>query len=197
MRQMPHGQWVAFENNEPHRCDSLMPPRQQPSSPLQLKPVEPLEFPDINIPEDHVRHPAPVPGPAPRLSPVQPRPTQPKDAPSAPLPPDRPSRSPPSRQLAPAPRQPLPQREAPPAEAVVASSRKPAGAQSVGVLQAAATIMFTGYVFIGVLHSIAFSLFVSRVTCVTTTKTIISIFCNTGLGISHLVAVLGWPFYWL
>ncbi|WP_186294432.1 hypothetical protein [Bradyrhizobium guangdongense] len=50
---------------------------------------------------------------------------------------------------------------------------------------------------IGALHSIAFSFFVSRVTCATTTKTIISIFCNTGIGISHLVAVLAWPWYWL
>ncbi|WP_315772309.1 MULTISPECIES: hypothetical protein [unclassified Bradyrhizobium] len=50
---------------------------------------------------------------------------------------------------------------------------------------------------IGVLHSIAFSLFISRVTCATSTKAIISIFCNTGIGISHLVVAIGWPWYWL
>jgi hypothetical protein len=64
-------------------------------------------------------------------------------------------------------------------------------------ISAGAYGVFTLYVMIGVLHSIAFSLFVSRVTCATTAKTLISIFCNTGMGVAHLVVVLGWPWYWL
>jgi hypothetical protein len=66
-----------------------------------------------------------------------------------------------------------------------------------GTLWTGAKVLFSIYVIIGAFHSIAFSLFVSRVTCATTTKTLISIFCNTGMGVAHFVAVLGWPWYWL
>jgi hypothetical protein len=62
-----------------------------------------------------------------------------------------------------------------------------------GGIKAIATV----YVILGVLHSIAFSLFVSRATCATTTQSLVYIFCHTGMGISHFVTVVGWPWYWL
>jgi hypothetical protein len=52
------------------------------------------------------------------------------------------------------------------------------------------------YVIIGALHSILFSLFISRSDCINP-KGLVSVFCNTGMGISHLVVTLGWPFYWV
>jgi hypothetical protein len=71
------------------------------------------------------------------------------------------------------------------------------GLGSTGWLSGGIRAIFAVYVMLGVLHSIAFTLFVSRVTCATTTKTLVSIFCNTGMGISHFIIVLGWPWYWL
>ncbi|MGL5164717.1 MAG: hypothetical protein ACRC9K_02375 [Afipia sp.] len=53
----------------------------------------------------------------------------------------------------------------------------------------------TAYILIGVVHSVLFSLFVSRTDCLAP-RGLVAIFCNTGIGISHLVVTLGWPFYW-
>jgi hypothetical protein len=52
------------------------------------------------------------------------------------------------------------------------------------------------YVIIGALHSVFFSLFISRSDCINP-KGLVSVFCNTGMGISHLVVTLAWPFYWV
>ena len=55
-------------------------------------------------------------------------------------------------------------------------------------------IAYTG---IGVLHSIYFSLFISRSDCIAATKGIVYFFCHTGMGISHFVTVVAWPWFWL
>jgi hypothetical protein len=57
--------------------------------------------------------------------------------------------------------------------------------------------LLTIYLFVGVAHSILFSLLISRSTCAAATEGIIYVFCNTGMGISHFVAVVAWPWYWL
>jgi len=51
------------------------------------------------------------------------------------------------------------------------------------------------YVIVGAAHSALFSLFVSRSDCLTA-KGLVAFFCNTGMGLSHLVVTLGWPLYW-
>ena len=53
------------------------------------------------------------------------------------------------------------------------------------------------YVSIGVLHSIYFQLFISRSDCIAATKGIVYLFCHTDMGISHFVAVVAWPWFWL
>ena len=53
------------------------------------------------------------------------------------------------------------------------------------------------YVTICVLHSIYFQLFISRSDCIAATKGLVYVFCRTGIGISHLVACVAWPWYWL
>lgn len=52
------------------------------------------------------------------------------------------------------------------------------------------------YFIVGALHSLYFSFAVSRVDCLAP-KGLVYVFCNTGMGISHLVIVLGWPFYYV
>ena len=55
----------------------------------------------------------------------------------------------------------------------------------------------SAYVGIGVLHSVYFSLFISRADCTAATEGIVYLFCHTGMGISHFVAVVAWPWFWL
>jgi hypothetical protein len=65
-------------------------------------------------------------------------------------------------------------------------------------LQVGLYLLAGAYFGIGVLHSIYFSLFISRAGhCIAATKGIVYLFCHTGMGISHFVAVVGWPWYWL
>lgn len=52
------------------------------------------------------------------------------------------------------------------------------------------------YLIIGALHSILFSVFISRSDCINP-KGLVYYFCNTGISISHAIVTLGWPFYWL
>jgi len=52
------------------------------------------------------------------------------------------------------------------------------------------------YIIIGALHSAFFSIFISRSDCINP-KGLVSAFCNTGMGISHFVVMLGWPLYWV
>jgi hypothetical protein len=66
----------------------------------------------------------------------------------------------------------------------------------MGKMVHALYLVACGYLLIGVIHSILFSLFISRSDCLTP-KGLVAIFCNTGMGISHFVVTLGWPFYWL
>jgi hypothetical protein len=54
-----------------------------------------------------------------------------------------------------------------------------------------------GYVGIDVLHSIYFLLFISQADCIAATSGLVYVFCHTGIGISHFVAVLAWPWYWM
>jgi hypothetical protein len=58
-------------------------------------------------------------------------------------------------------------------------------------------VIATVHIMLGIPHSIAFSLIVSRATCATTTQSLVYIFCNTGMGISLFVIVVAWPWYWL
>jgi len=58
-----------------------------------------------------------------------------------------------------------------------------------------AYIIATIYVIVGVFHSIYFHFFISRVDCLAP-KGLVYIYCNTGIGIAHLVTTLGWPFYY-
>jgi hypothetical protein len=69
MRQMPAGQWVAFENNEPHDCDA--PPaqtkvRKAPKPPPSAVGGGSAEFPDFQI--GTPSGPPPPAHPAPRPS---------------------------------------------------------------------------------------------------------------------------------
>lgn len=57
-------------------------------------------------------------------------------------------------------------------------------------------LLAMAYVIIGAIHSVLFSLLISRSDCIAP-KGLVAVFCNTGMGISHLVVTLGWPFYWL
>jgi hypothetical protein len=196
MRQMPHGKWVAFEHNEPHECGR--PPRVEPVRPAPRKPAPiagPTEFPDFELPNDEISRPGPTPPVPPRPQPAPP--TQPKV--SRPAPPARPPAAcpqpaPPAETTPPVARASL--RPQPPTAPAPEPPPALTSSHSSGLISGSLRAIFTVYVAIGAFHSIAFSLFVSRVTCATTTKALISIFCNSGMGIAHLVAVLGWPWYW-
>jgi hypothetical protein len=194
MRRMPHGGWVPFEHNEVHDCakpkvEKLKPPPPKPSI------AAPIEFPDIVVPDDvpakansepilrrinydelstlsgsKARPPDTI-GPSPTPTDGQPISVQGKSNPA-------PARKPNS------------------ASPNIAETPRVTATMSKGVLSAALSAILTVYIIIGALHSIAFSLFVSRATCATTTQSLVYIFCHTGTGISHLVTVLGWPWYW-
>jgi hypothetical protein len=53
------------------------------------------------------------------------------------------------------------------------------------------------YIGVGVLHSAYFQFFISRADCIAATKGIVYLFCHTGMGISHFVAIVAWPWFWL
>ena len=57
-------------------------------------------------------------------------------------------------------------------------------------------ILGGAYLVIGFMHSIAFSFLITRSDCINPTG-LVNVFCNTGLGISHAVIVLLWPWYWI
>lgn len=206
MRRMLHGQWVPFEHNEPHKCEQAPTIRPRPPTsppPRDREPVNgPTEFPDIEIPEDIAPKLPPFKpdmdvGRNRRAGPISPPAERPK-APTAPPP----SPKDPAPILEPAPvRLPQSTRNAPEHVSIdnvpSVASRRPLMSRLSGGFSAALTVLSTLYVIIGALHSIAFSLLVSRMTCATTTKTIVWIFCNSGQGIAHLVTVIAWPWYWL
>jgi hypothetical protein len=197
MRQMPQGQWVAFENNEPHDCEKpSLVEIVRPAARKKARQIEaPTEFDDIAIPDHNFPQPKPV------LQPVEPSPSRPMPTTPSPA---KPISGPGLNDLKPHPATNL--RNAPPDRATA----KPAAPQvtepvprfqppdnSFGWFSGGMTALATVYMIIGVFHSIAFSLFVSRATCATTTKSLVYIFCNTGMGISHFITVIGWPWYWL
>lgn len=68
--------------------------------------------------------------------------------------------------------------------------------EEIAMAKTVLKVIATLYVVIGALHSIFFSFFISRSDCISP-KGLVSVFCNTGTGISHFVIALGWPFYWL
>ncbi len=51
------------------------------------------------------------------------------------------------------------------------------------------------YLIIGALHTLYFGFVISLVDCLAP-KGLVYVFCNTGMGISHLVIMFGWPFYY-
>src|ERR1700675_2643850 len=83
LRQMPHGKWVAFENNEAHDCNR--PPSIEVVRPPTRRPREleaPDEFDEIIIPDNQQS-----PQPKPVLRPVVPPPSCPqRPAPVTPSP---------------------------------------------------------------------------------------------------------------
>jgi hypothetical protein len=56
-------------------------------------------------------------------------------------------------------------------------------------------LIAVAYMGIGVLHSIYFSLFIIRSDCIAATKGIVYLLCHTGIGISHFVVVVAWPWF--
>jgi hypothetical protein len=196
MRQMPHGQWVAFENGEAHHCSE--PPKVEVvrPAPRQTRQVEaPTEFDDIVIPDQQAPQPTPV------LRPVELPPSR------RILPTPQPATPSPNPALSSLPRHPATSLQNGVSDRPRAEPRAPQVIESIpqdqvpvssltwlsGGIRAIATV----YIILGVLHSIAFSLFVSRAICAATTQSLVYIFCNTGMGISHFVTVVGWPWYWL
>src|SRR6266436_8006283 len=84
MRQMPHGQWVAFENDEVHNCNKLPKVDVVRSTPRRSPQVDaPTEFDDIVIPDHATPQPAPVARPvgAPQTAPPAPAPAKPRPSP--------------------------------------------------------------------------------------------------------------------
>jgi hypothetical protein len=61
-----------------------------------------------------------------------------------------------------------------------------------------ATLQVLGvvYLIVGAFHSMAFSLFISPKACFTA-KGLVYVYCNYGMGESHLVITMAWPLYWL
>lgn len=102
LRQMPHGQWVAFEGDQQHVCNEPAPPKAAPPArprtppapaptpapfePLYPKvPQEPAPSPQP-APTRPVSPPAPAPTPRPAPAPQQPRHATPIPAPVTPRP---------------------------------------------------------------------------------------------------------------
>jgi hypothetical protein len=250
MRQMPAGQWVAFEGDGPHDCDRPQPRRvttSPPRTPTHAPPATP-EFEDFEMPpgaqslaspdEQAVRttasaRTAPTKGPK--------RPPQGAEEPPifddfeiTPIPVPVATAGTPVRANQSAPRE----RERQPAsgdrmataklkpeapinkrvirhETTQATSSgaddtrpsskpiRPAVRSSIGpetggrkLLLAVAYLIISLYFAIGTLHSVYFSLFISRTDCIDPKNILVKTFCNTGMGISHFVTLLGWPLYY-
>lgn len=147
MRQMPHGQWVPFENNEPHKCEAVPAPPPPRPAPPRPAPIDPPDFPDIEIPEDVAEPvwPSPQPRPRPEEPPVSPAPRSRPSPPVNPQPPPQPQPQPAGGAL--------PQRPTarPPAPEVIARLRL----RFTDLLRIGAYGVLTIYLSIGVLHSIA------------------------------------------
>jgi hypothetical protein len=80
IRQMPHGQWVAFEGEDPHKCDSPSSknrphPKRNDQLPVTepIKPFEPI-YPSVPEPLSGVPNPPPH---LPQPEPQSPQPTRP------------------------------------------------------------------------------------------------------------------------
>ncbi len=93
LRQMQHGQWVAFEGDQQHICDEPAPPRAPPPTrPRTPPPASPTPAPFEPLYPTVPQSPAPDPQPAPLrpVSPPAPRPApapqQPRPAPPTPAP---------------------------------------------------------------------------------------------------------------
>lgn len=101
LRQMPHGQWVAFEGDQQHVCDEPAPPKAPPPARPRTPPpaATPAPFEPLypKVPQDPpptpqpapprpVSPPAPAPAPRPAPAPQQPRLTTPTPVPVTPWP---------------------------------------------------------------------------------------------------------------
>jgi hypothetical protein len=257
MRQMPYGQWVAFEGDAVHQCNK---PPQRPPRPLRPRPMPPSTLPgaegDSGFDDFEIRVPTPPnPHPLPRTSPdrqdfpktaTQVHPGEPPlETPQAPPPqpvignvaPRQPppslgmrtpsgaataNRDPPprpspdnhepaktARRVIPdkppldVPRAPprtvindIGPKSSPPSREMRAPPRAASVEPTMPSWQMVLCTIAAIYIGIGAIHSIYFNWFISRADCISPKNTIVYIFCNTGMGISHFVAVLGWPFYY-
>jgi hypothetical protein len=217
MRQMPAGQWVAFEGDSVHDCKR--PPPRRMSSPQLRTPAASGEFEDFEIspgagsPLISMPTPAPAPVAQAQQTPVtkkvsiKPSPSSTKreefedfHMPSSatrsdisissrsPLPTQKNTSNISSRSA-------YASRSIQPSAQTSGQSRaaKLEGLQAVKV---ALYAIITIYVIIGAFHSVFFSLYISRAHCLAPKNMMVNVFCNTGMGFSHFVAVVGWPFYY-
>jgi hypothetical protein len=98
MRQMPHGQWVPFEADEPHNCDKR--PAERAVSPLRPSIPRPTEKPEQPFVPLYPKVPESAPGPnairQPALAPPGRDPTSPSQIGSKRTPQSTPQPTPPS-----------------------------------------------------------------------------------------------------
>jgi hypothetical protein len=223
MRQMPAGQWVAFENNQPHDCEappSLSKARKIPN--LAVRPSDPTpgEFPDFDIKTPTPTHaprpaqrPGAIPVPPPRRAPASPA-SSAEPVPRSSIDPSSSGGSPLSGGYRPFSRQsqtfekatpgPVQLTQAQPQHSstdYVARQSQPNGFRysfrgAMDRLGGALSLIMVSYMIIGAIHSTFFELFISRTDCLYP-KGLVAVYCKTGMGLAHLTVVFGWPFYWL
>jgi hypothetical protein len=173
MRQMPAGQWVAFEGDGAHDCAKPRAGAQHSKitqTTLNTELVQQEEgFAEIQIPSTPTHN-------------IVPTPTTIRVSSSAESSPNL-VRQPVIRALPSPPTRPL--------KYTAARGWGRAEGSAVGVLR---VIPFL-YVAVGALHSVAFDFIISPTACLTG-KGLVWAYCYTGLGVSHLLITLGWPLYW-
>jgi hypothetical protein len=216
MRQMPAGQWVAFEKNQPHNCAVPTP---QPG-PLQTPNVVARPSPNTaSITRSNPQHQADLPSltqsrppatvPRPALSNSPPAPARSAPAPSSSSPGSplsggyRPFAAPPralEKAIPEASQLSQPQSEnSIPGSVTWQSELSRTGRSFSRIMERVGGtlwLIMVLYIVVGAIHSTLFELFVSRSDCLYP-KGLVAVYCKAGMGLAHLTVVLGWPFYWL
>jgi hypothetical protein len=215
MRQMPAGQWVAFEGDGVHDC-GRPPPQRVTTSPPQRgarTPAASGEFEDFEIlsgASAALSIPKPIQdrAPAPQTQPTLViRNVSAKPAPSTTgqeefedfeIPATAASSNINARSPSPAHKntRATSHLSGRPAQAIRPNQPRAQAGRQASSFKTALYAFVAIYIFIGAFHSAFFSLYISRAHCLSPKNMIVYVFCNTGMGISHLVAVLGWPLYY-